>query len=230
MYIAAIAMRLLSLAFIALWFACTSASGQCPSITVIGPMGVTNPGDKMTFTATISRTNSRLEYSWDVSAGTIVDGQGTLAIVVATDTAMAGANVTATVDIQGLRPDCASRASESAPVAPLSEDPILDEWEGLKPNDERARLDSFFADLENNPLNTGIIVLHVNEKERFDSGNRRLKIVVKHARFREFDMNRIWFVLDRTGDRRTKLYRVPLGGDLMPCDATCLTIKGGDPQ
>ncbi len=141
---------------------------------------------------------------------------------------MSGSNVTATVEINGLLPDCRKNASESAPVYFLPEGLVIDEWEGLKPNHERARLDSFFAELSNNPLNTGIVVLQLTENERFDSGNTRLKFVVKHVRFRKFDLNRIWFVLDRSGDSRTKVYRVPPGADMMPCDAVCITIKGGD--
>jgi len=105
---------------------------------------------------------------------------------------------------------------------------VVDEWEGLKPNDERGRLDAFFAELSNNPLNTGIVVLLVTEKERFDSGNKRLQFVVKNVKFRKFDLNRIWFVLEHSDESRTKVYRVPPGADLIPCNDTCITIKGGD--
>jgi hypothetical protein len=113
-------------------------------------------------------------------------------------------------------------------VPPIECGNVVDEWEGLKPNDERRRLDLFFAELSNNPLNTGVVVLQITEKERFDSGNKRLQFVVKHVRFRKFDLNRIWFVIERTGYSRTKVYRVPPGADLMPCNGVCITIKGGD--
>lgn len=49
--------------------------GQCPSITVIGPMGITNPGDKIIFRVDGGAVD--LTYLWSVSAGTIVEGQGT---------------------------------------------------------------------------------------------------------------------------------------------------------
>ena len=104
----------------------------------------------------------------------------------------------------------------------------MDEWYDLKPNDIRGRLDSFLAELSNNEFNLGVVVIEVTEKERFDSGNKRLQFVVKHVKFRKFDLNRIWFVIERVGYSSTKVYRVPPGADLIPCSATCITIKGGD--
>jgi len=72
----------------------------CPDLSVTGPAGVTNPGDSMTFTANVSGgTQQNVTYNWSVSSGTISSGQGTPSITVATDTSMAGGNVTATVSI-----------------------------------------------------------------------------------------------------------------------------------
>ena len=209
------------------WIVAGSVSGQCPSITVVGPEGLTRIGGTMTFR--VEPRRSDLKYSWTVSEGTIAKGQGTPVIDVVTDETMAGRSLTATVNIAGLRPDCPASASEAAPVDPgIGCGLVMDEWEGLKPNDERGRLDAFFAELANNPTNTGVVFLNVTEKERFDSANKRLKLIVNHAKFREFDLNRIWIVLDRTGSSRTKIYRVPPGAEMVPCDATCITIKGGD--
>ena len=220
-------MKLVVTTVFAFFIGASTSFAQCPTISVVGPTGVTQPGDPMTFRVDIQRSD--VKFFWTVSAGTIVEGQGTTAIVVSTDNSMAGANVTATIDVSGLRPDCIRTRSESAPIDfGIVCDLVLDEWGGLKPNDVRSRLDNFFAELANNPLNRGVVVLHVNDNERFDSGNKRLKFVVKHARFRELDLNRIWFVLDQTGLMRTQVYRVPPGADMRPCAAICVTIKGGD--
>ena len=220
-------MKIISLIFIVLLFAAATAFAQCPSLTITGPEGITNPGDQMTFRLDVSKPD--VKYFWTVSVGTIIEGQGTPMIVVVTDKATSASNVTATVDVQGLRPDCARRASQSAPLAAgISCGLVMDEWEGLKPNDERGRFDVFFAELSNNPLNIGIVVLQVTEQERFSSSNKRLQRAVKHAKFREFDLNRIWFVLDLTGKSRTSVYRMPPDADMKPCDGTCITIKGGD--
>jgi hypothetical protein len=200
---------------------------QCPTITVTGPAGVTRQGDTMTFRVEVDRSD--LTFSWTVNDGTITKGQGTSSIEVTTNAPTAGSNITATVEVQGLPLDCTRVASESAPVWDGGCGLLLvDEWESLRPNDERGRLDSFFIELSNNPANTGVVVLQVAHKERFDSGNKRLQLVVRHARFRKFDLNRILFVLDRTGRSRTKLHRLPPGEDPFACDGPCITIKGGD--
>jgi hypothetical protein len=218
---------ILPASFFVLLLAASLAVAQCPLLKVTAPEGLTNLGDPMTFR--LNSPKADLKYFWTVSAGTITEGQGTAVIVVSTDRSMAGADLTAIVEVQGLRPDCLNRVSSSSAIATaISCGLVMDEWEGLKANDERARLDSFFAELSNNPFNIGFIVLEVTEQERFKASNKRLQLAVKHARYRGFDLSRLWFVLDRTGRSRTAIYRVPPGADVRPCDSTCITIKGGD--
>jgi hypothetical protein len=76
-----ISTRLISITFFS-WLLCGVCFGQCPTLSVVGPPGVTNPGDKMTFRVDGGAVD--LKYSWTVSAGTIVGGQATPAIFVAT--------------------------------------------------------------------------------------------------------------------------------------------------
>lgn len=219
-------MKALVLVFVFLLIAPTAAFAQCPSITVIGPAGVTEAGDKMTFTATIGGVGAKLNYNWIVSAGTIIEGQGTAVITVATNGSMEGSNVTAAVEINGLPSACEKTAAETAPIAVRIEGLALDEFGKLNPNDERGRLDSFFAELANNPDNTGLVTLYMTDRERRDSKNRRVQFILSHARFRKFDSRRIWFALELKPFRRTILRRVPPGA-AVPCDK-CKIIKGGD--
>ncbi len=55
-----------------------------------------------------------LTYNWSVSAGTIQSGQGTSSIMVATTGMPAGEDVTATVEIGGLKPSCSKQSILSA--------------------------------------------------------------------------------------------------------------------
>ena len=206
----------------------STAFGQCPTITVVGPLGVTNIGEKMSFRAEVGTVGPKLEYHWSVSAGTIVEGQGTSSIKVATDRTMGGINITATVTIGGLAPNCEKTASEAAPVAQRLEWEAFDEWGSLKDNDQRSRLDSFFAELANNPHHTGLVVLLISKRERRDSRNGRVQLVMDHVKFRNFDADRIWFCLEYSTVQRTTIYRFPLGlEEEIPYD-NCLIIKGGD--
>lgn len=187
---------------------------ECPSLSVTGPAGVTNPGDSMTFTANVSGGSQQsVTYNWSVSSGTITSGQGTPSITVATDNSMAGGNVTATVDIGGTDPNCGcpSNASETAPVAPKPEAVLVDEF-GKMPNDDiRGRLDAFFSELSNNPNNQGYIINYGTDREI----TARERLITNHIAFRNFDRSRITLV--RGGDTgegaKTKLYRIPPGAD-----------------
>ena len=200
---------------------------QCPAISVIGPPGITMPGERMIFR--VDGGTSDLRYAWSVSHGTIIEGQGTPAITVATDKTMFGVNVTAKVEISGLPSNCATTASEFAPTVRKLEWESLDEWKGdLKLNDQRGRLDNFFADLSYNPTHTGLVILRVPEKERRDAKNRRLRLVVDHARWRKFDLKRIWFCFETFFEPRIVIYRFDPGVlEGIKCE---MILKGGEIQ
>jgi len=220
--------KLFLIPFGILLIAGVSVFGQCPSITVIGPAGITEPGVEMKFRAEVGGGAPRLKYSWGVSSGTIVNGQGTPEVTVSTDKSMGGANVTATVEIGGLGSECSKTASETAP---LNDPPAwcwdLDSYGRLKPNDERVRLDSFFVELLNNPTQIGLIVFRITSGERADWRNPRIQFVLKHARFRKFDRSRLLFALEHAESQVTIPVRIVPGGEMPPC-TDCVIIKGGD--
>jgi hypothetical protein len=184
---------------------------DCGTLSVSGPAGVTNPGDTMTFTATVSGGSASPTYNWSVSAGTIESGQGTPSIVVRTARENAGQTITATVDLGGLDPNCNCQrsASESGPVAPNPQAELVDQFGALPNDDIRGRLDAFFQVLSNNPNDQGYIINYGTDREVA----AREKLITNHITFRKFDRARITLV--RGGDKgtgaETKLYRIPPG-------------------
>jgi len=197
----------------------------CPKIRVIGPSGITNPGEKMTFAASVSGAMSSLRYEWTVSQGEIVEGQGTAAITVSgVSGSEAGTNVEAMVKIGPIPSGCSDSASESAPVAAILPYCSLVEWGKLKPNDERAQYDNVFTELANNPTHKAFILLTVGQRERLDSSNSRIKFAVKHAKFRKVDLGRLIFGLVLSDEQRTTIWRLPPGGK-PPCEE-CMIIDG----
>ncbi len=214
--------------FIIILFTSSSALAQCPKVTIVGPAGVTDPGDKILFRTEVSHVGPRVDYQWSVSSGTIVSGQGTPEIEVMTDAVIGGTNLTATVTLKGLSPNCENSVSETAPIAARLEWEALDEWGPIKDNDQRSRLDNLFAELANNPHQIGLIVL-IGPKGKYRTiGNRRMKLIMDHVRFRNFDADRIWFCVEQSDVQRTRIYRFPpnLKGQI-PCES-CQIIKGGD--
>lgn len=201
-----------------------ATTSNCPKIEVIGPAGVTNPGNEVIFVARASVYEPTLTYTWFVSEGTIIDGQGT--DVIRVKSSRGGVNVLAEVTVRGLPDGCKNTASEYAPIDEELPHCSLDEWGDLDPNEVRAKMDVFFADLSNNPDDLGLIILYVTDKESFYVANERLQLIVKHAKFRKFDLARIVFKMEHSELLQTTLYRVPPKAE-MPC-SECVEIRGRD--
>jgi hypothetical protein len=181
----------------------------CPTLDVTGPAGITAPGETMTFTANVSGgSGEAVTYNWTVSAGTIIEGQGTPAIRVATTPEMAGGNVTATVTISNICADCTNNtASETAPIDTVPTLTEVDDF-GKEPNDQiRGRLDSYFSQLQNNPSAQGYIINYGPDREVA----RREKLIRDHIAFRGQDASRFTFIRGEGTDIRTRLVLVPSG-------------------
>ena len=88
-------------------------------------------------------------YEWTVSAGSIIDGQGTGTIRVDT-TGLAGQSVTATLRMGGYRLDCSATCTVQFPV-PV-ECRKFDEFPAIAYNDEKARLDNYAIELQNDQV------------------------------------------------------------------------------
>jgi hypothetical protein len=131
----------------------------CPTVTVDCPSEANDPGS-VTFKANFHPGTPSVSptYNWSVSAGTITAGQGTDTITVDT-TGKGGQTVTATVELGGIDPSCPRTASCSAQVkAPPLNPRKFDEYGNIRFNDEKARLDNFAIQLQNEPSTRGAIV------------------------------------------------------------------------
>ena len=181
---------------------------SCPTLTVSGPSGITNPGDAMTFTASVS---GNVTYTWSVSAGTIESGQGTPSITVRTTKEMAGSNVTATVDIGGTDPacNCVKTASETAGVVANPTNTVEDEFGKAENDDVKARVDNFYIQLNNNPNAQGYIINYGTPAEI----KKRKAQIDKAITFRKYDRSRLVWVdgPDNGTGVSTKFIVVPPG-------------------
>jgi len=141
---------------------CADCEAPCPNVAVSCPADV-GQGSPITFNATVTggATSVTPTYNWSVSAGTITSGQGTSSITV--DTAdLGGQTVTATVEIGGYPPACAKTASCSTQVrVPEVINPVkFDEYGNIRFNDEKARLDNYAIQLQNQPGAQGYIIAY----------------------------------------------------------------------
>jgi hypothetical protein len=186
----------------------------CPTVSVQGPAGIANPGDTMTFTASVvGGSQQSVTYNWTVSDGTIESGQGTPSITVRVPTNTSGGNITATVDVGGTECSCTGLTqSATGSYGGKPEAVKINEF-GQLPNDQiRAQLDIFFQELQNNPSDQGYIINYGTDREIA----ARERLITNHIAFRKFDRSRITLVrggASPSGGPYTKLYRIPPGAE-----------------
>jgi hypothetical protein len=131
----------------------------CPTVSVTCPSDV-EEGGSVTFNAAVTPGTPPVSptYNWTVSAGTITSGQGTSSITVSAANA-GGQTITATVELGGVDPSCGRTASCSTPVRPKpGVARKFDEYGNIRFNDEKARLDNYAIQLQNEPSARGAII------------------------------------------------------------------------
>lgn len=185
----------------------------CPTLTVTGPSEITAPGGVMTFTANLSGGSSEdYTYNWTVTAGEIIEGQGTPSIRVQTTADMAGQNVTATVEVRSATCTTCNRSeSETGAIQPRPTAREVNSFGPATPDEIKAQLDPFFIELNSDPTSQGYIINYGTDKDI----TRREKQIRDAIKFRKYDINRVTFV--RGGDTgegiRTRFLIVPAGAE-----------------
>jgi hypothetical protein len=198
---------------------CVPPPPPCPVVSVSCTDAV-DVGTPITFTASVQQPPASATFNWSVSAGTITSGQGTSTITV--DTAnLGGQTVTATVTIGGADPSCTgTTASCSTQVkTPIAPPVKFDEYGNIRFNDEKARLDNYAVQLQNQPGSTGTIIVYGScAGEAQQRGDRAKDYLVNT---RGIDASRITVVDGgcRT-DLTVQLWVVPTGATPPAADTT----------
>ena len=151
------------------------------------------------------------------------------ATVTAVDTTGAGGqSVTATVNIGGLDPTCNATASCTTGVKPAIRPPTkFDEYGNIRFNDEKARLDNYAIQLQNDPTSSATILVYGScEGEAQQRGDRAKDYLVNT---RGIEAGRITVVDGGCrSDLTVQLWIVPQGatapapdtaGAISPCPA-----------
>lgn len=210
-----------------------NAEAHCPKLTIVGPQGITNAGEdlsfKVEFTGKVELRN--LDFEWTVVGGELIEGQGARRVRVSTKSILENnleyAEVVAQIKVDGLPVGCERIATESANVIGRIGHRIpSDEWADLEPEDEKGRLDVFFVELQNNPSHAGFIILFIGKDGKREDGLERIRRIIEHSNYREFDKSRLEFAISKDGEyKRTELWRIPDGADYPSC-GDCEIIKG----
>jgi len=171
---------------------CTEVRPVCPAIEITCPtnVGVDQP---LTFTSRYSGgvpASIAPVYNWTVSAGTIIAGQGTDTIKVDTK-GLAGETVRASLSMGGYNLECAADCAVSIPL-PKVVNRKFDEFPDISRNDEKARLDNFGIELQNDPTSIGYVIVYPGRASKRSEVQDHFGRVIDYlVNSRGMDKNRI---------------------------------------
>src|SRR6185295_12745361 len=137
---------------------CVAVQPVCPAIEISCPTNVAID-QPLTFTSRYSGgvpANVSPVYNWTVSAGTIISGQGTDTIKVDT-IGLGGQSVRASLSMGGYNLECSADCAVTIPLPKLT-NKKFDEFPDISRNDEKARLDNFGIELQNDPTATAYVI------------------------------------------------------------------------
>jgi hypothetical protein len=167
-----------------------SSSASCSAVKFIQPSGAAQAGEAISFSVSLKdeSKNLKLEYEWSVSAGEIIEGQGTNSIRVSTNGDFEGDEIIAAVKIRGLDAGCKDVFFGKANVElGCMLPPQLMEYEITTVGEERAIIDLLMSELTNKP--DSVAVFYLNFKAPTDDKvNRRTARILNHFTYRKFPL------------------------------------------
>ena len=192
---------------------CPVVQPACPAIEISCPttIAVDQP---ITFTSRYTGgvpANVNPVYNWTVSAGTIIEGQGTNTIKVDTK-GLGGETVRATLSMGGYSLECSADCAVTVPLPKLTSRKF-DEFPDISRNDEKARLDNFAIELQNDPTATAYVIVYPGRSsKRGDVQHHSSRIVEYLVHSRGLDERRIVTLVGTARDQlHVELWITPQG-------------------
>ena len=162
----------------------------CPSVSVSCPEAG-KEGAPVTFTAELSGGTRGIPptYNWTITAGRITSGQGTPSITVDT-TGLAGQTLRATLDIGGFGMPCPASCAVLIPI--VNKPHKFDEYYDIARNDEKARLDNYAIQLQQEPGSQGYVIVYPSRKAGPAQAQARAQRIVDYlVNTRGLDTSRV---------------------------------------
>lgn len=190
---------------------CPPQPPVCPNVSITCPDRVAL-NQPVTFTSSLTGGSGNVtpNFNWTVSGGRIIEGQGTGSIKVDT-TGLAGQTLIATLSMGGYPLDCSASCSLSFPVPIKGKK--FDEFGDIARNDEKARLDNYAIELQNDPTSTAYVIVYPGQGSRSGQMQTQKNRIVDYlVNSRGFDVSRIVTIVGPPRSYMTvELWVVPQG-------------------
>lgn len=133
----------------------------------------------------------KISYEWKVSAGEIVEGEGTSRIKVKINDSNTK-RITSLVKVKGLSFPCETNALLTVETG--NHPYLFDRAERYNFSDLAARLDAFLVALMDNPTLKGYIIVYADRNRGTRDMERGIRSVRNYIGFRNFDLSRITII------------------------------------
>jgi hypothetical protein len=184
-------------------------------------------GESMTFTANVKGSfDYKIEYKWTVSGGNIVEGQGTKELSVTQTREMAGEAVTVTVEISGLPKECPNVTSASFVSCPPSMR-MIDGFTLEPTRIDKARLDSLFNELRNDPTATATIIEYFHKKTTLREIETKLNKLFAYAKLKDIQTDKIVVFISEAKENLTEFWIIPAGASAYECK-DCIRVNSSN--
>jgi hypothetical protein len=150
-----------------------------PTLSVSCPPEPVQAGDKVTLRANVSGEYPGVtpSCSWDIpGVSSYTTEPGDTCTVTVDTTGLGGQTVTATATASGYPPDCAPAAASCSFTVIGQDCRRIDAYGAIMYNDEKARLDNYTIELQNDPKGLGYIVAYRGRAEE-NIGTKRAPVV-----------------------------------------------------
>lgn len=186
----------------------------CPEFMIVGPSAVWMPEETVSFQASVSGSlPDSPKFVWTVNGGTILAGQGTLAITMLIDKA-AGDTIVARLKIEGLPSNCTSEATDSVTICYPQPPILIDEFSAPNGEIDAARLTSAAKEQQNNPTNQLYIIEYFPHGTADSEKQEKVaKIKEQLAKVSGFDLAAVTISTAEADVYLTKIFRVPPGAE-----------------
>ncbi|MEP6848307.1 MAG: hypothetical protein ABI999_05575 [Acidobacteriota bacterium] len=191
-------------------FAQTDQNLVCQTIEVVGPAGISLPGETIVFKAKVPEgTKGSVIFNWKVENGEIISGQQTDLINVRTFARLQRFDVIGTVDVAGLDGTCANSVSRAATVDSFHCGLATDEYGKISVREEMARLDNVAFQLSSYS-GIGLFLIRLSHAETNSGAIRRVKRIRNLLKRRGITRNRVVFVYAESDISSTVIYLLPM--------------------
>ena len=185
---------------------------SCPSVEIACPTNI-SPEAPVTLSARVAGGNPIIApiYNWTVTGGTIIEGQGTSLIKVDTQ-GLAGQTIQATLTMGGHTLDCSATCTLSIPI-PGAKPRKFDEFPDISRNDEKARLDNYAVELQNDPTATGYVLVYpARARKTTDAQKHSSRVIDYLVNSRGIDARRIVTMVGGSREQlKVELWIAPQG-------------------